>query len=321
MSKNILIGYSIFSSLHLINFMIFFLKNKEKYDEIKVFIGKGVDIKIIPNKYINFCSKNKVDFLSFHERNDFIDKNNGNLLDFVFVNYPTLDIFIKSIYKINLNKVILIDEGISTYANKLHINKAIKRESGNLSYIKYKLNQILIGFFYNFFKDKIIRFNMFIIENNYKINYEYKENLINIFADLNKDIGKNFIYNNAVVFCSQPLVELGLIEKEKYINELRELKYKIETRGLKLLIKKHPKEYLIDYISLDFEIVNFEGMVEEFLFKNSINSIISNCSTSSLIAGAFLNIDSYIVDDDLIKDSGKDLNILFSKYCKSLKEF
>lgn len=311
--SKVLIAYNIFSPLQLLNFLSFYNQNNRIYSKAVVFMDENV-FNIVDKSYIQLCNKLKVDI----QLKNFNVFNFENIIfDIVFVSKVNAYFWPKYYMNKNINcdKIILINDGISNYCNNLHRGKAALRESGWSGLVKFLITLNLNKFLYILNKKNIIEYNIFNKEN-IEINEKYKDSFIGVL----KLINRNNKFEKGIVFCSQPLVELGITTEKKYIEDIVFIKNKIGKMGYKLYIKKHPKENLIDYNAYGISVINFNGIVEELFLNDNFYAVISNCSTSSILISALFNTKSYVYDTKVLKNSGFLINQLFNKYCDNIDE-
>lgn len=309
-----LISYKVFSPLQLLNFLSFYNKNEKLYFKAIIFMDESL-FNSIDKSYIELCYQLKVE-IQLKKFNALSLKK--NVYDVVFVSRVNA-YFWPQYYKnksIRFDKIIIIDDGISNYCNNLHVIKASLREGGLGGLIRFLITLNLNKILYSFNKNKIIEYSIF-NKKNLQVNEDYKKSFISILKLINR---KDRRFENGVVFCSQPLVELGITTEKKYIEEIISIRSKIEEMGYKLYVKKHPRENLVDYGKYSISMIDFDGIVEELFLNDSFYAVISNCSTSSILIPALFNTKSYIYDTKIIKNSGFLINQLFNKYCNNLDQ-
>lgn len=307
-----LVLYNVFSSLQLLNFLSFYMQNNESYNKVIIFMGRSI-LDTIDDKYIELCFKLKVE-IRFDDFNNFSFE--GNFFDVVFVSRVNFYFWIKHYRNSNFKKIIIIDDGISNYCNNFHVIKASLRESGGGGLLRFLITLSLNKFLYFFNRNNIITYGIFNKES-LKINEDYKKSFINVLKMINRE---RAVDERGVVFCTQPLVDLGLITEEKYIEDIFFIQSKIKAIGYNFYIKKHPKEKLVDYRKYNIPIIEFNGVVEEFFLKNRFYAVISNCSTSSILIPALFDVKSYTYNTKVLRKSGFLINQLFIKYCNELDE-
>ncbi|MDG9787051.1 polysialyltransferase family glycosyltransferase [Acinetobacter johnsonii] len=314
----ILVGYSVISQLHFLNFLTYFISNKERYTDCIVFIGIYWEKSIISQEYIDFAEKNNIAVVYEDKRSKIISefKKNKKHVDIVFVDNFSIKIMVNSFTGLKINKIILIDEGVSSYASIEHKKKAIIREKGILWLYTRNIFYILSNNIVKIKKIDVVNFRIF-HRDSLEVNNIYKT----VFIDILRDIysRRNFVwgYNDEkiAIFCSQPYCDLGLISIEQYKVKMLELKEIVNTKGMRLIVKKHPAESKFDYKSIGVEILNFTGAIEEFIANERVECLISKTSTSSLIVGSVMGVKSYVLSYSDAKDLGGALEQLYTKYC------
>lgn len=320
----VLFGFSIISQLHFLNFMTYFISHKDVYSEAVLIIGKYWDKEIISSEYIKFAKANNVKVFFDIDRkvvlNDYM--KNSKELDFVFVNNVSIKIAVLDFLGLNVNKIIIVDEGISSYASETHRHHSIIREKGYAWFlIRHFFNRITN--FYFFLKEKKVFFFKIFDIKSLEVNPEYQKTFIKILKEIY--VERNFVNTyeglNIVLFCSQPYVDLGMITSEKYKQEMLHLKKRVEKKGMQLVVKKHPAENLFNYNSIGIPCLHFNGAIEEFLANEKVKCLISKSSTSSLLAGSLLKVNSYVISYDELKHMGGILDDLYRKYCMEVKDF
>ena len=312
--SKILIAHQIFSPLQLLNFLSFFYQNNKIYAKAIIFMDKDV-FKVVDKSYKELCDKLDVEIQLKKFNIPDIEKN---IFDIVFVSKVTTYFWPKYYQNKNvcLDRIIIIDDGISNYCNNSHGLKSILREAGWVPLIKFFVALHLNKALHFFNKNNIVEYGIF-NKKNLKINENYKNSFISVLKLVNR---KNKDFEKGIIFCSQPLVELGFTTEKKYIDEIISIKNKIGAMGYKLYIKKHPKENLVDYDKYGISVINFDGVVEELFLNNNFYAVISNCSTSSILVPALFNTKSYIYDTKFLKKSGLLINQLFNKYCDNIDQ-
>lgn len=315
MQKKVLIGYSIVSPLHLINFLTFLNSNKNNFDKVYVFFSIYWSNAIIPERYVQYC-KNKniiVVFNDLEKKEIFkkIYKNNCDIT-FVCVKSPSIKIMFKQVFYKNIKNMVVIDEGLSSYAGYMHSVKAVVREKNIYFLFKFFIISIIIYVLSNLNRKKVARYSAF-SKQEIGLNRDYKNNFSEVLYSIGKMNKCGFNYSDSILFCTQPWVDLGVMDAVNYKILLENLKIKIEKKGCKLLIKKHPADMVFDYDG--FDVLDFDGIVEELVLIKEFSGLISMCSTSSILVSSCFNIKSYLLSFDDLKNMDKNLQRLFKYYC------
>lgn len=309
--KIILLGFSIISPLHLMNFMTIYMDNRDSYGLAYVGLSSFLKSRNVPERYLDFCRKQGVIFFEISNIDSILLNNKKMKFDFVFINAYAFKAVLKKLY--NIRNIYFIDEGISTYSTKKHLIKINKIEKNFVYYRDSFVKFFLSIFFEIFFFGRIKKLNFFNKED-YIVNIDFKNSFVNVLKNIPDE--KRFLKKeNVVLYCSQPFLELDKVSEIDFKQSLTSIKSKVEDKGYSLLIKKHPAEYMFDYESNGFEVLEFDGMLEEYIVKYPIISLISKNSTSSLLANALINIPSYILDYNDSESLDENLKVLFSKYC------
>lgn len=310
--KKNLIAYSIVSPLQLVNFLSYWNFHKKKYNKVIVFFDFYWGYNIICQRYLDFCEKNSIEIHCNCESKD-IFLNSPEKKDLVFVGSPSVKILLK---KNNLSEVIVIDEGLSTYAGFKNLKNANKREKNvELSFLKYNIKKIFFLIYSIFIKD--IKYFLAFNKKSGYINKDYKKAILDLLVVLGQDIPVENC-QKTIVFCSQPYVELGLMSENEYISYLYNIKIKIEDKGGEFVVKKHPVEKIVNYELYGINVLNFDGIIEEYVCVNRIWGVISKVSTSSILLPALFEVESYIVDTEYLIELDSCAVRIFGNYTQLL---
>lgn len=315
-----LIGYNIVSPLHLINFLAYWLSNKDIYNKVIVFIDYYWGYNIIPEKYLNFCKMNNIEiYFNCDNKEKMICCNENIISDMIFVNSIVVKILLK--YKKKICKVIIVDEGLSTYAGFNNWKKAVKREQKiDVYFLPYLFKKIIKKLTEKvLYRDCMIDFRSFSMKN-CTMQDKYRVAIHDLFSFMYADHIKMQQENDLIVFCSQPLVDLNIMTEMEFSSYLLKIQDKVRKQGFSLVIKKHPAEKKFDYEKYGLTVLNYDGMLEEYAFLHPMRGIISATSTSSLLVPALYGIDSFIMDYKMVNELGKIAKMIFFKYTKSLEE-
>lgn len=317
MREKIIIGYSIVSPLHLINFLTYLESCEEDFHERYLFISNYWEISILPQRYIDYCKQKNINVIFDEDEKkrilDIVFKKKLKII-FVCVKSPSLFILKKSLIN-SVEKISIIDEGLSSYASFMHSLKASFREKSIKGSIKLLIYVCLMKFLILFNQHKLYNFTAFYGTN---INPVYKNYFLEVLNEINPPSSSSSIYKKSILFCTQPLIEVGLMSYNQYEEMLFKVFTICKINNISLIIKKHPVDKIFDYS--DYNIVNFDGIVEELVARQkNIIGTISSSSTSSLLIPACLNKESYIISFDSINKMDANLKALFQKYCKSIE--
>lgn len=316
--KKVIIGYSIVSPLHLINFLTYLKSCETDFHEKYIFLSNYWNNCIIPKRYIDYCEENNINVIFDEDEK----KRILNILfekklkiNFVCVKNPNLFILKKSLTN-NVEKITIIDEGLSSYAGFMHSLKSSFREKGIKGGVRFSIYIFILKFFKLFNQHKIYNFTAFYGTN---INSVYKKYFLEVLKDINISSYSNQIDQKSILFCTQPLIEVGLMSYDEYEKMLSQVKAICDTNQISLLIKKHPVDNIFKYS--DYNVVEFDGIVEELVVaQKNISGTISSCSTSSLLIPALINKESFIFSFDSLINMDANLIKLFKKYCKSFEK-
>ncbi len=299
------------------NFMTIYMANRDSYGLAYVGLSGFLKPKNVPERYLDFCRKQGVIFFENSDIDSILLNNKKMKFDFVFINAYAFKLVLKKLY--NIRNIYFIDEGISTYSTKKHLIKIGNIEKNFIYYRDCFIKFFLSVFFEIIFFGRVKRLSFFNKEN-YMVNIAFKDDFINLLKSIPDE--QSFLKkDNVVLYCSQPFLELNKVNEIDFIKSLTSIKTKVENKGYSLLIKKHPAEYMFDYENNGFEVLEFDGMLEEYIVKYPIISLISKNSTSSLLANALINIPSYILDYNDSESLDENLKVLFSKYCLPFESF
>lgn len=318
--KKSLVGYSIVSPLQLFNYLIYWNEHSNEYDNFIIFIDYYWGYNIIPDKYIVFCKENNINIhinMNINLKNKYL--NNLDKYTVLFVGTPSIRLLLMNS---NYDNVIIVDEGLSTYAGFKNLKKANERETGKkLSYGNFLLKKFLIEIILAFKFKKKEDFLAFNIQTGF-INEKYKNGFLKLCNKIKKNnfTGKH-CGRKVIVFCSQPFVELKIKKEIEYVEYLRNLKDFVNNKGFDFLVKKHPVEKIIDYSKYDLDTLEYNGIIEEYFYANNVEGIISAISTSSMLVPAIFGVKSYIVDYSPIDDLDICARKIFSNYTKSISDF
>lgn len=319
--NSVIIAYGIVSPLQLVNFLTYLETIGNKSYEAYIFLVKYWKVSIIPKRYLNYCKNKGIVILDETEdRSEII----SNILSkevkatFVFVKAPSMQIMKMTFFNKKIEEIVVIDEGLSSYAGYLHSLKASYNEKGILRAIKYCFAVIITKILSCIISQNIFYFSAF-KDGNENINIDYKNNFVKTLQHISSseesfsNSDSDSIYKNCLLFCSQPWVDLNYMTEKEYYNFLKNLESNSQLMGLKLLIKKHPADVKFDY--KDFQVLEFDGIIEEMFATKKFNSILSKNSTSSILVPACFNSKSFLLNFDDIKEFDHNLQKLFRRYC------
>lgn len=215
----------------------------------------------------------------------------------------------------NTLNFVMIDDGVGSYSNFLHLYKTSINE-------KNALKMLLLFPFYYLLKrivEKLVKAHHFgmLDMNTLNTNDEfvkYFRKALSLTIARKDDIPEK----NLLVFCSQPYIDLGRINEADYAHILEEVNKYSESKKLKLLVAKHPADTSFNYSG--YEITPTCGSFEEFayLYSAQISEVWSINSTCLITASAIFDINSKSVDCSLSRKQKKSFSNkmikLFNKF-------
>lgn len=311
-SNKVIVGYSIVSPLHLINFLTYLRYTNSHYDIVYIFVGIYWSKSILPKRYLEYCAK-KGYILVYEESEKNKILKESKSITLVFIKYLSWKIMLKN----KIDKVVVIDEGLSSYAGFFHSIKAQARESRSiLKTLKFILSWYLGLIVKMLYVNSFVKFTAFDLKK-IEIISSYKENFSLVLNDLKVKNNLEDV-NNVIIFCTQPWVDLGVMSCEQYAQYLFEIKDKLKRKDLNLVIKKHPADMIFDYSG--FSVIEFDGAVEELVYGENCLGVLSACSTSSLLIPACLGINSYTTETAFLGGLDHRVKKLFQKYSKNIEQ-
>lgn len=311
-SNKVIVGYSIVSPLHLINFLTYLRYTNSHYNIVYIFVGIYWSKSILPKRYLEYCAK-KGYILVYEESEKNKILKESKSITLVFIKYLSWKIMLKN----KIDKVVVIDEGLSSYAGFFHSIKAQARESRSiLKTLKFILSWYLGLMVKMLYVNSFVKFTAFDLKKTQIIS-SYKENFSLVLNDLKVKNNLEDI-DNVIIFCTQPWVDLGVMSCEQYAQYLFEINDKLKRKDLNLVIKKHPADMIFDYSG--FSVIEFDGAVEELVYGESCLGVLSACSTSSLLIPACLDINSYTTETAFLGGLDHGVKKLFQKYSKNIEQ-
>ncbi|WP_270428624.1 polysialyltransferase family glycosyltransferase [Acinetobacter johnsonii] len=315
--QKVIIGYSIVSPLHLINFLSYLQSCDDTFDYKYVFLNKYWSGSIISERYISYCKQKKVDVIFCENEKERILKSlfkSEQNIYFVCVKNPNLYVLRKGFYK-NVKEITVIDEGLSSYAGFFHTFKASLREKGIKGGARFLIYIQVMKIISFFIRHKINKFTAF---HNKDVNPTYKKYFLDVLKNIDSSHYLRKVEGESILFCTQPLIEVGLMSYDDYMGMLTKVDEYCRKNKISLLIKKHPVDNIFEYSG--YNVLDFDGVVEEFVLnQKNIIGVISSCSTSSLLIPAFMNKKSYIVSFESLNGMDSNLKKLFERYCESIE--
>lgn len=316
MVKNLLVGVNITSPFQLVCF-VSYLKNKSGFfDEVVLYIVNYWEKGQIYENYLSLLSEINVDIRPVSSnreliglvRRDFINDCN---ITFACINAPYFPFkFLKPTCKF-----VIISDGLGTY-NGLIKSINVSRKEKKISKLSYKfplliMKRLFVSFFYY-----IIRHEVYMLFDPHSL----KKN--NFFSSSLRETLKLFGSNNSglekpsLIFLSQPLVQLGMLNKDEYLSCLNKARDFAKKEELDFLIKLHPTEVSV-FKSLDYAGIkkyDYNGLIEEACVNDgNIKVVVSFFSSGLYTVPELSNVRTYsVMSDDLFS------SLNFSKKQKAI---
>ncbi|WP_340642255.1 polysialyltransferase family glycosyltransferase [Photobacterium damselae] len=232
---------------------------------------------------------------------DFIKKTDSKDIKLVSVNFPKYKFSFK---KINL---VIISDGLSSYPSFLSMFYNFKRANRDIS-----LLNLFVKFYTEKLLSKFIKFDEFFLFNksNLKPNRDYINSFRRVIS-LSRGKYQPHLKNKSFIFIGQPLVKLGIMDKESYDGFIYRAQNIAKEKGLDFYYKPHPLECELNNRS--FNVIDSGDLtIEEFCYiEKNVDSICSFYSTALITIPELLNINSY-------RFTPKIENLLFSNKQKIL---
>jgi len=219
---------------------------------------------------------------------------------------------------------VLVDEGYGTYISKKNWNMANRMDYAILDLISSKIFRTVDYIFRKMIMKSMTIEDKFLFKResplivNEEVASSYKEVL-----KLRKNDIKRDNFEKTIIIISQPLSENNIILLEDELNTMSSLIKFINKKGIKPILKPHPREKKDKYnnlIGCDFEIIEDNYPVEEIIPIVNPFCVIGYASTALLNSKIFYDITAISLTDLLsIKDSemfnfGEEFKNLTSNY-------
>lgn len=312
-----LIGYGLVSPLHIANFISYYYSNESLYHSVEIYLFDFWGDNIIHKRYIDFLKSKKIEIKLVESFSNKMENNESDNFDLIFVGQVNWRVVLTARNKVD--KVILIDEGLSSYTSFF---SKIKKNNG-LKIFKHMASLMWVKIIMSFLGIKENKYKM-LNSKNFNIDDSYRFGLLRYFKELssfdNNEENISKVSNDTVIFCSQPWVELGNFSELDYVKYINSFKDKVESNGFDFVLKKHPAEKLVDYNKYNIDVLMDSRMIEEIIFSKSIKGIISKNSTSSFLIPALFETKSYLLDMNEIEKFGWPAKKIFKKHCVDVKE-
>lgn len=303
MVKNLLVGVNITSPFQLVCFVSYLKSRNKFFDEIVLYVvnywGKGQ----IYENYLSLLPELKVDIRHVSNNRELIglvmnDIKYSHNITFVCVNAPYFPFkFLKPACKF-----VVISDGLGTY-NGLIQSINVSRKEKKISKLSYKfplliIKRLIVSFFSNVITyDSYMLFNPVSLKKNNFFSSSLRQTL--------KIFGSNSgLERPSLIFLSQPLVQLGMLDINEYLSCLNKAKDFAEREGLDFLIKLHPTEVAV-FDSLDYANIkkyHYNGLIEEACVNDeNIKVVVSFFSSGLYMVPELSNVKTYsVMSDELL---------------------
>ncbi|SFR45005.1 hypothetical protein SAMN04488070_1146 [Pseudidiomarina maritima] len=278
MTKFIAVAPKIASSYQLLSLLSYVRANHNEIKATYVFLDPYWHANQIPSRYTNYCEKYNVIFVKTAGAlpNSKAIKEAGCKLLRFYVNNVSL----KSVLLRRQDRVVLIADGLGTYVNCASKINAVTRERG-----KPTLNEKRKIFNYMLMSNVAERFSsvhsyMIFDKASLKLDKSFVEQFKISMTELRCSKDDELV--NHLIFISQPLVKLGVLTEERYLELLKHLEQRAREKRLAFLVKPHPAEDVDWYFANNFSALDFDGVIEEFGVNNPRNEFISFLSSALL---------------------------------------
>lgn len=310
-----IIGINLVTQYQISNLISFYLDNENSYDEIIVYTYNYWGESILSQSYLSRLKKTfPITFVESTFASDIMTNNelSESNVTLVTVNKP----FRKAWKYFTQYDLVCIEDGIGSYTNLSRKIKSIFMERGLFSVIKYLIKAPIQNIY-----DEIISFERFYLFNK---NLTVNESFVKAWVKQD-ELSEPFKLDNAnemILFCSQPLNELGYISDSDFDLLLERLYCYALNRGLKLVVKKHPVE--ADDKFKNYQLLDYSGPIENLFVKNKFAMFVGINSTSLLTVNAIYGIETaYITLPDIDFTGMKGLSpkqkLLFNTYSQEIK--
>ncbi len=294
------------------------------------------DQKLISERLPNFISKYMT--ISSGLRNIRSSKG-SNTLYLLSPQLPYTELLIYFSDKMVSSKynpsIVLVDEGYASYVSKENwkqLRKELRKEDAKEadSTLLYSISSNIFRSVDHLFRDLIERSMpvekrfLFKLESQLKINDDicssYKEVL-----KLRKNDLKMDKFGKTVLIITQPFSEMNTISLEEELSLMGRLIKVINKKGIKPVIKPHPRENSDKYNNLtdcDFDVIENNFPVEEIIPNLNPICVIGYSSTALLNSKVFYDINAISISDimraklkdEMLDESDEEFKTLTSNY-------
>ncbi|CAH6817320.1 polysialyltransferase family glycosyltransferase [Vibrio splendidus] len=291
MSK-INIGVDLKTPLHLLSFLAF----SEMVESERNFIFVSHEIIGRFDKYIDLLKSYNCIILPLNSNNDILallEQHVGSKIHVVSVNFPKYQLKIRQA-RVNL---VTINDGLSSYPSLKSMYYNFKRAGRKISF-----SSLSIKYFGEKLLSKIIPYEEFYLHssNDLGLNHNYVEALREVLVKSSRALYQGaynkVLKNKTMVFIGQPLISLGTVSKNDYLDSIALVKALCQSRNWDFVYKPHPFECPKE-LKLENELVSFDGSMEEFCFlENEIVAVCSFYSTSLISLSEIFNVLAFRLD-------------------------
>ncbi|MGR6759139.1 polysialyltransferase family glycosyltransferase [Aeromonas veronii] len=298
MVKNLLVGVNITSPFQLVCFVSYLKEKSGFFDEVILYTINYWERGQIYENYLSFLSEMNVDIRPISNNRELIslvshDIRNSHNVTFVCINSPFFPFkFIKPTCKF-----VIVSDGLGTY-NGLIKSINVSRKEKRIKKLSYKfplliMKRLIVSLFYNVIShEDYMLFNPRSLKKNNLFSSSLRETL-KLFGSNNSGLGKP-----SLIFLSQPLVQLGMLNKEEYLSCLNKAREFAKREGLEFLIKLHPTEMAV-FNSLDYTGIkkyDYNGLIEEACVNDdNIKVVVSFFSSGLYSVPELSNVRTYSV--------------------------
>jgi hypothetical protein len=288
--ENVAIAYRFTTEYHLINFFSYIYK-KNDIDKIIFFVDEHWGHKTLTLSKLQEYTELPV-VIKFARDFDLKSLISLNCIYFASIS----DISYKPYFYLRktVKSFLIVEDGLGTYAGRLHWTKVIYRERGAYLSARYFLSSFIKKILFLTIRKKNIRFltlfNLKTLSPNYKFIMDLR--LYYSFKNKTKPVS---IKKPTAIFVSGPVIEKGILSVEEYNFVLNSLRNSCLDKEFDFVIKKHPAEYAFDYNG--FELLE-DGSLEDFVFINNeqIVELIGFFSTALITCKVLFDTKSHYIN-------------------------
>ncbi|PMK74233.1 hypothetical protein BCT94_10610 [Vibrio breoganii] len=311
--EKMIIAYNLSSIYQIYNFLCLYVN---KYDNMPAYIKLSSywDVDVFNGELLEQI-ENTFNIL-FIRPGEYSGKINDILLE-----YSSSDIYFVTVNDIPLSssiikngsKVTIIEDGIGYYASKRTKIARHYNERGFKAACREFTKQMIIKLIRK--KFTLDKFTLF------KDDLTPNSNFISAWLEVDARLGrkKYDVINPSLIYCSQPLSELGFVSPEVESRLIDVIFNKALLNNKKFWIKKHPVEANEKFSGHD---VIRENCNIEFLFRDKMfgkdSEVVSLCSTCLLTLSLVYDIKTFYLDVKTNFKLDPKQKFLFETYSKAL---